>query len=77
MRRAADSADPISNQKVHVRGNNDESLRWHALQIAAQLPENRELALRVLELTGDLVRTWLHAKPDEQARQRTSPVRVV
>jgi len=42
---------------------------WHrraALQIAAQLPENPDAALRILELTKDLVKNWV-AKPRSTA----------
>lgn len=41
----------------------DTWLRRHAIQIAAQLPENPDDALRVLEFTKQLVEDFLKSQP--------------
>lgn len=50
--------------------------RRHAVQIAAQLPENAKDALRVLELARELVEKFLAEEQDQTARPRPALVAV-
>lgn len=38
-----------------MTGAREQALRWHAIQLAAQLPEKPEEARRVLDLTREIL----------------------
>lgn len=48
-------SNPWSMHMRKIEGGREQALRWHAIQIASQLPEDTEEARRVLDLTRQVV----------------------